>query len=205
VQVARARLPLPAAGLAMRVTDSITELRLSLPAAALTRLSGLATDLRLPPPAAALAARVSELAAELSRAPANGGAPAADLAADVRLERAGVDAARASLSWSPSELSLRLRITHQAVQDALQWWSERTRAEIALWLLSRGTQLVVRKLVVPQLARTELGPQLLLQAALASGGVAVMPLRRLSAPVGRAAARVRRVRHAVSPRRLLGV
>lgn len=138
----------------------------SLPPSAASGRSALRKH--LPLPAAALAERVTELAAEL-RLPLPRSGPAsrrADLAADVRVERAGVDAARASLLWSPSELSLRLRVTHQTALEALQWLSAHNRAELTLWLLSRGTRLVLRKWVAPQLARGQVGPQLLLRVAL---------------------------------------
>ena len=124
-----------------------------------------------------------------------------DLSADLRFARAGMDAARASLQFSQHELSVRLRVTHQAALDAAQWISRKRRNELAMWLLSRSAQFVLRKWVIPQLARADIGPQLLLRVAVASGAVGPAPLARLSSPVTRAAARVRRVGRAVSPRR----
>jgi len=134
-----------------------------------------------------------------ARATARPGPGVTNGGADVRLERAGIDAARASLAWSPSELSLRLRITHQSARDALDWLSERSRAEIALWLLAKGTQLVVRKWVVPQLTSGDGNSQRLVRAALATGHTGSYALGKLS----RAGHRIQRIRRAVSPRRIL--
>lgn len=122
-----------------------------------------------------------------------------DMTADLSFARAGMDAARASVQVTSDELSLRLRVTHQAALDAAQWFSRKRRTEIAVWLLSRGAQLVLRKWVIPQLARADLGPQLLLKAALASTGKKKSAKRaRPSLPKRAAAASVKRVRRALS-------
>jgi hypothetical protein len=122
-----------------------------------------------------------------------------DLSADLSFARAGMDAARASLQFSQNELSVRLRVTHQAALDAAQWISRKRRNELAMWLLSKSAQFVLRKWIIPQLSRVDVGPQFLLRVAVASGAVGSAPLARLSSPVTRAAARVRRASRAVKP------
>ena len=111
-----------------------------------------------------------------------------DMSADLRFARAGMDAARATLQVSSNELSLRLRITRQTALDAVQWVSRRRRNELALWLLSRDARLVIRKVGLLELARSNAGSQLLLRVALASGATGTAPFiarlpRRLRAGV----------------------